>query len=246
MAVGIKFGTFDFSTSVERYNVRQKPRIKQIVVPRRDGVRIDIPPLGALEVQVAGRWLAASATALRTQFDSMKSAILKTRDRLTIFDDRFVDAVCAGYADEFIPGSAMLAARYDLSFLAELPFLQSVTLNSDSRSVTVSPTSYVVTAGGNSRTRPVIKITNNSGAAIVNNIKIENVTLVKALVFTGTLAAGQTLELDMQARKITNAATEDMTNWQGEFWELAVGANTLKYTGGVTVGIVTEWRDRWV
>lgn len=245
MPVKVQFGTYDFGTGVERYDVRQRPRVKPITVPRRDGPRLDIPPMAGAEIVVQGKLFAASQTALRTSFDDLKAAVFKTKGRLTIFDDRFVDCVLASYGDTFTPGSGMLAARYDLSFLSELPFLQSVALNTDSRSVTASPTTYVLTVGGNARTRPVFKITNNSGAGIVNNIKIENLTLGKALVFTGTLAAGQTLSLDMQERKIVNAATEDMTNWQGEFFELAVGANSIKYTGGVTVQIVTDWRDRF-
>ena len=109
-----------------------------------------------------------------------------------------------------------------------------------------SQTQWTVTPGGNVRARPTIRVTNNSSADIVNNLKIENLTLSKALVFTGTLKNTNTLIIDMQARSIQNAGVEDLTNWQGEFWELAVGVNSLKYTGGVTVAVVTEWRDRYV
>jgi phage-related protein len=246
MAVQLTFGSYAFGSSVERYAVTQKPRTKQIVVPRRDGVRMDIPPLGPLEIRLSGRLIDTTQAGLRSQFDSLKAALLKKRDRLTLFDDRFVDALLVSYGDDFVPGAGMLAARYDLTFVGELPFLQSVTLNSNSQTVSVSPTTWNVTAAGNTRTRPVIRITNTSGGSIVNNIKVENLTLGKALVFTGALAAGRTLVLDMQARTITNDNVEDLTNWQGEFWELAVGANSLKYTGGVSVTIVTEWRDRWV
>jgi len=246
MTVQITFGSYEFGTSVERYAVTQKPRTKQIVVPRRDGVRMDIPPLGPLEVRLSGRLIDTTQTGLRTQFDVLKATLLKKRDRLTLFDDRFVDALLASYGDDFVPGSAMLAARYDLTFIGELPFLQSVALNSNSQTASTSPHSWSVTAAGTARTRPTIRITNNSGGSIANNIKIENLTLGKALVFTGTLAAGRTLVMDMQARTITNDNIEDLTNWQGEFWELAVGTNALKYTGGVSVAIVTEWRDRWV
>lgn len=246
MAVAVTFGTYDFGTSVEKYAVRQRPRLKQIIVPKRDGVRADIATLGPTEVTLQGKIFKSSNTLLRTEFDTLKAAVYKKRDKLTLFDDRFLDCQFSSYADDFVPGSAMLAARYDLSFLAELPFLQSVALNSNSQTVIVSPTQWMVTPGGNIRTRPTLRITNNSGASIVNNLKIENLTLGKALVFTGTLANTNTLIIDMQARSIQNAGVEDLTNWQGEFWELAVGANTLKYTGGITVAVVTEWRDRYV
>ena len=246
MAVAVKFGTYDFGTTVEKYAIRQRPRVKQIVIPKRDGVRADIAPLGPTEVTLTGKILKSSNTLLRTEFDNLKAALFKTRDKLTLFDDRFLDCQLTSYGDDFVPGSAMLAARYDLSFLAELPFLQSVALNSNSQTVTISPTTWTVTPAGNIRTRPTIRVTNNSGADIVNNLKIENLTLSKALVFTGTLKNTNTLIIDMQARSIQNAGVEDLTNWQGEFWELAVGVNSLKYTGGVTVAVVTEWRDRYV
>lgn len=246
MAVEITFGSYAFSSSVERYAVTQKPRTKQIVVPRRDGVRMDIPPLGPIEIRLSGRMIDTTQTGLRSQFDSLKSALLKKRDRLTLFDDRFVDVLLASYGDDFVSGSGMLAARYDLTFVGELPFLQSVALNSNSQSLTISPTTWSVMAGGNSRTRPTLRITNTSASPINNNIKLENLTLSKALVYTGNVAAGRTLVIDMHTRTITNDNIEDLTNWQGEFWELAVGVNALKYTGGVTVTIAAEWRDRWV
>ncbi|MDP3760913.1 MAG: hypothetical protein Q8R01_10405, partial [Ramlibacter sp.] len=183
MAVAVKFGTYDFGTTVEKYAIRQRPRVKQIVIPKRDGVRADIAPLGPTEVTLTGKILKSSNTLLRTEFDTLKAALFKTRDKLTLFDDRFLDCQLTSYGDDFVPGSAMLAARYDLSFLAELPFLQSVALNSNSQTVTISPTTWTVTPSGNIRTRPTLRITNTSGADIVNNLKIENLTLSKALVF---------------------------------------------------------------
>jgi len=246
MAVSVTFGAYDFGTTAEKYAIRQRPRVKQILIPRRDGVRADIALLGPLEVTLSGKIFKSSNTLLRTEFDALKAALFKTRDKLTLFDDRFIDCQLTSYGDDFVAGSGMLAARYDLAFIGELPFLQSVALNSNSQTVSVSPTQWTVTPGGSIRTRPTLRITNNSGADIVNNLKIENLTLSKALVFTGTLKNANTLIIDMQARSIQNAGVEDLTNWQGEFWELAVGANILKYTGGITVAVVTEWRDRYV
>lgn len=246
MAVQVKYGTYDFGVGVERYDVRQRPRIRQVTIPRRDGPRLDIPPLAGTEITLAGKLFSSSQTTLRTLADEMKLAILKKKDKLTLFDDRYVECVLSSFAESFLVGGGMLAMRYELAFLSELPFLQSVTLNNNTQSaVAASPTSFAITVGGNAPTRQIIRITNNSGGAIANNIKLENTSVGKAMVFTGTLAAGRTLQIDMQARQILNDNVEDMTNWQGEFWEMIVGNNTLKYTGGVTVAIVTEWRDRW-
>ena len=243
MTVSVKFGTFDFQDSVERYDIRQRPRVKQIVVPRRDGVRTEIASLGALDIRVGGQFHASSQTALRTQFDSLKSLLLKRKEQLTLFDDRFVDAQVRSYADTFVPGSGMLSARYDVAFVADLPFLQSVTLNQDVQNITVSPTTFDVTIGGNTSTRPVIRIENTSGADIVNNIRIENLTTGKASVYVGTLVAGKTLVIDMLNRDMLNDNVSDLLNFQGQFWELRQALNQLKYTGDVTVGITTEWRD---
>jgi len=243
MAVSIKFGAFDFQGSVERYDIRQSPRLKQIVVPRRDGARTEVASLGALVISVSGQIHASTQAALRTQFDNLKSSLLKRKDQLTLFDDRFVEAQVKSYGDTFVPGSGMLSARYDVGFLADLPFLQSIALNQDVQTVAVSPTTFNVTIGGNADTRPVIRIENTSGADIVNNIRIENLTTGKASVYIGTLLKDKTLLIDMLNRDVLNDNVSDLNSFQGQFWELKQALNQLKYTGGVTVKITTEWRD---
>ncbi|KKK71926.1 hypothetical protein LCGC14_2909050, partial [marine sediment metagenome] len=66
MAVSVKFGTFALDNYVESWSGSVRRRIVQQVIPRKDGVRIDLGKLSGFEVTVTGGWEAASATALRT------------------------------------------------------------------------------------------------------------------------------------------------------------------------------------
>jgi len=244
MPVAVRFGAFDFEQSVELYRPRQRPRVKPVIVPRRDGVRAEVAPMGQLEIQLAGRWIAATPEGLRAKFDAMKTALFKRREALTLFDDRFIECQLQAYADDFVPGAGMLVARYDLSFLADLPFLQSVTLNAQEQTVAASPAAINVTTGGTAPTRPVIQVRNTSGGSIINDIKIETLTFGQALVYTGTLNDGGVLSIDMQERSIKHNTAEDLS-FEGSFWELRAGLNQLRYTGGVPVTVTVEWRDHW-
>ena len=94
-------------------------------------------------------------------------------------------------------------------------------------------------------TWPTFKVENLSGGNVTQVI-LENLTTGTKFQWDGTLANTKILTINMENRTIDNDGTDDIAGFTETFWSLAVGANSIKYTGGVTIELDTLWRHRWL
>ena len=106
--------------------------------------------------------------------------------------------------------------------------------------------SITATNNGNFPTRPTARIDGP-----VTDPRIENVTAGKFLQFSGlTLAAGDWLDIDFANRTVLLNGTASRYGFltsTSSFWELAPGANEIKFTSGSATGTLTlTWRSAWL
>lgn len=95
---------------------------------------------------------------------------------------------------------------------------------------------------GNARVFPSRVVLYGPGTDFI----LENRTLSQQLVYTGTIADGDYVEIDMKNRTaLYNGLTNVYGNVSGHFWELVAGTNTVALTVGSGDGAATAARIEW-
>lgn len=84
----------------------------------------------------------------------------------------------------------------------------------------------------------------------VVNPRIENIDTGQTLALSYTLLAGETLELDFQAKTVLlNGTASRYYAKSGEWFKLAPGANNIRFVSGsydAGAVLIMSWRDAWV
>jgi hypothetical protein len=103
----------------------------------------------------------------------------------------------------------------------------------------------VATNAGNFPTRPTLTVTGPC-----NQPRIENVTAGKHLEVAVNLAAGETLVIDTDARTVLLGGTASRYSFltaASQWWEIAAGDNSLKFTSASNVGTLeVHFRSAWI
>lgn len=249
MAIDIKFGSYDFTDTIETWRVRQGITLDTASVPRRDGLVIQGGKQSAREYELTGSLMSDTSTGLRTLRDSLLAGIMNKTANLTLFDDRFVEARVANYADDYVQGSALLAMVFNVIFVSTLPFERSVTFNSDSTVTTTSGnTDIVINNAGNVATFTKITIT-APGGGISNNLSIQNTTNSQLMTFTGDISASTDLVIDAVTNpkpSVANDGTDAYQNFTGYFIKLDPGNNTIRAITDIGATVKIEWYDAWI
>ena len=133
-----------------------------------------------------------------------------------------------------------------LEFLAEDRFERSETENTQSFSVTQSPQSFNLNAGGNWNALPVLELTAN---ASLSDPSFSDGT--RTLSIDTDLVTGDQLVIDSESRTVSKNGTENLLGQTtGDFPELTPNASSLDYSdntaGNPSGTLKVTWRDRWV
>jgi hypothetical protein len=85
----------------------------------------------------------------------------------------------------------------------------------------------------------------------VTNPRIENVTTGQTLSFTGTVADGDYLEVDVDARTVLLNGTASRYSWidaDAEWWDLPPGTSEVTFRASTTTAatLTMTWRSAWV
>lgn len=229
--------------------------------PGRDGVIINTSPKQTgMPFSMSGVFRNTTAAALRTSLDSLKSALNSGRQAFKMFDDRQIYLTVVNFEEIWLPG---LQVEFSIDFLADIPFWESVILDTLPGAPTVWTTntgSVTASNGGNAATPVVITLTVPAATTMTAAV-LRNLTTGKYISWTGSLTAGQTLEIDtdptntspvlengvadVSGLDVTNA-TEEAAGRTSALWTLNPGSNTLSFDSTPTGATVTvEKRDRW-
>jgi hypothetical protein len=122
-----------------------------------------------------------------------------------------------------------------------VPFTAPFTISTSG----LSTSSATLTNNGTVATRPTVTLT----GPLVDPV-IANVTAMRSLSFTITLAAGDTLTIDFDRRTALLNGTASRGNTltsSAAWWELAPGGNDVAFTAGGGTGTAeVRWRSAWL
>jgi hypothetical protein len=116
--------------------------------------------------------------------------------------------------------------------------------------VPASPFSYTLTSDGDSNALPRYRYI--SATAYTGPITIENVTTHEKVTWTGTLAAGDVIDIVMDPEhgtpySVFKNGVSAISSVTGAAWpHVASGDNQFNFVGPTSGVMETRWRDRWL
>lgn len=246
--ITIDFGTLNLNSTnniaIADIDIKERTSFKAHDIPKADHSIAETIRRTSLTITVNGDIGGSDYDDLRTNIDTLKAGLYNTLQKFTLDDDRYVMAQLQSFDFKF--EWIRTLAKWKAVFTAHYPYWLAESASTDSRTPT-SDVTYNLTNNGNAPARVKVRVTNNDGGAIVNDIAITNTTNGDNFRFTGTLADTKILEVDNRYDtddfEVLNDGSDGHTNFEGDFITLDPGVNAVKFTGSGTVGVVWDWRD---
>lgn len=233
----------DISSYLNNWRGSKQYRMSRFTVARRPGLIIPNTEHDSISLKMNGQLFGTTPTAARTAWDSFLQAINGSEKDLYLYDDRFMRVFLDSMNPE--PIAALRGFKFDMSFVAQVPFSLSSQRYRIQQAIAASPTTFTVTTLGNVYSKPMITFL--AGGSDITTCTIENLTTGQLWTFTGTVVAGNSLIVDFDAVTLTNNGVDSIANSVGDYpqFRLDPGANQLKFTGS-NCTIKVDWFDRWL
>lgn len=225
-------------------------RMSEYDPSRRDGVILGKPLYDKRTEKMTGQVIGSTAQLARDNFDALKPAIIglnnlraagNLRD-LFFYDDRFLRGQPKNWGDDG-GQAAKKVFNFDFDFVVPVPFEQFINWTRHVETISASPDSFDVTAGGTIFTKPRIQFITNGGN--ITSCTLENLTTGESVSYVGTVLNTDTLVIDCQNETVENDGVTDLDNHTGDFPMLLPGVNKLKFTGSNCI-IKIDWVKRFL
>lgn len=199
----------------------------------------------ALDVVVQG----SSRAVLLGYLDSIRKVIVEREAKALILDtqpDRYWLARFVEMDGYFM---SPLAYAGTISFAADDPAAYGIDPEEDTGllAITPDPDTEAIVVGGTAYVNPVYTLT--AGELLTDvTIKLENVTTVEELQWTGTMANGKALVIDVATWLVTYDGAASMATVTGKFPRLQPGvSNNIKVTNFSDSGTLrVVYRNRYL
>lgn len=248
MANSLSFAGTDLSTYGLVVTSHDLPIVQDAIVQRIENKayawRSSLTPKA---ISLGTTITAASRAALITAIDNINSFLNTREDAALILDilsTRYWNARFESFRGSFI---SQVAWRGNLVFMALDPLAYSTTETSSNHPLTdADPQTVVETPGGTANTNPVYTLTAGEALGAIE-VTLENLTTGLALVWSGTIANTDELEIDVANKLVSLNDTPSMSTVTGRFPYLLPTANSIKVTNWSNTGeIDIVYRARYL
>ena len=219
----------------------RKFRLSKYTVARRAGGIIPRTEYGDKTIAITGKVVGSTITAARTALDTLYQAISGREVDLFLYDDRFIRAFLESLDTD--PSAALRVFDVNMKYSAQSPFSLSLQRYRTQQAVSSSPTTFTITSSGTVYTKPVILFV--AGGSDITTCTLENLTTGQTLSFTGTVSAGNTLEVDCENTTVENNGVDSVSSFVGDFMRIDPGANSMKFTGS-NCTVKVDYFDRFL
>ena len=106
----LKFSTYDFPAG---FSVASNPSNSILEVTQRpyaDGAIVGTPRLSEKVITIRGTLFATTASDMRTQMDALLAAVNSGRQKLYLWDDRYIYATKRSFSTNYDPSSKKRSA----------------------------------------------------------------------------------------------------------------------------------------
>lgn len=176
-----------------------------------------------------------SRANLDSNLDNIKKLIATETDSKLIFDilsTRYYMARTEKFDGQYI---SKLSFMGTIDFVCTDPLGYSTTLTNSNHNIDSDPKTVTETTTGTGLIDPVYTLTAGENLTDVT-IKLENLTTDEELQWTGSLANGEVLEIDVPNWIVRKEGSASMSTITGQFPRLMPGANSIKVTGFSNTG----------
>lgn len=242
---------------IETWQESANSRLNAMTVPNRHGALVSSAVVqDARQITVTGRVVSSDGTAigLRTQLSALSELLSRLNKRLQLWDDLYVNAYKGNFTFAYVPGSALRAVDFSITFLCVDPFYYSTTTGSQSYNLTTGDIALDITNNiykkavtlnytGTFLEYPVWTVT--AGPTVpLTRITIRNLTIGRQFVYTGIVAVNTALVVDTLFFTAQNNGANDLTNWNGDFIWIQSGNNSLEFEGTAPASYALTYRIR--
>lgn len=226
----IKFGSYAFGENIDTFRIEEESRVNQVTVPRRHGALSDEAYKGPIAVTIGGLILEETHLLARAAASAIRGALNIGKQYLTLYDDRRILCQKSMFSSEYEEGD-LRRLRWSALLISNDYAFESVDQVVSEKTITANLQEEVFANAGDVETKPVIRIT--AGASeIASGLRIDNLTTGKFLVVNMAIAATEWVEIDTDLlTMVDQAGVNQYASFQGDFFALAGGNNTLKWTG---------------
>lgn len=241
----LKFGSYTFPSGFYVSSTPGNSALQIDAAPYRDGALVGGSRLSEKIIEIRGT-LFGDATTLRSKLDSLNAAVNAGKQKLYLWNDRFIYATKSAYVTSYDPTSFDRYCDVSISFVCDTALWEADIESTNTWASPVNGNTRTITTAGNAQVFPKFAI---KFAATAANMGIAIGSASFTLV--GTVTAGDVVEVDCATKTVVlqSSGADKMAMFDGVFPVLAVGANTvtLSISGGSSAitQIVTTWRDRW-
>jgi len=244
----LKFGSYTFPNVFYVASVPGDSAVEADAAPYRDGVIIGASRLGEKRIEIRGTLMATTTETLRTRLDALLAAVNTGRQKLYLWNDRFIYATKIGFATDFDHASQDSYCDVAISFLCDTALWEAETASTDSWVSPANGNTRVIAVTGNAPALPVFKFTFPNAGTSATNIQLTIAGLSFTLI--GTVYQNDAISVDVYNNTVfqPNTLANKMAWFDGVFLPLVVGNNTLTYnivSGTAPINITTTWRNRW-
>ena len=203
-------------------------------IPRDDGAFVNADFWREKRIEVRGIVKKSTNALLEAYLDTVRKNLGGTEKNLDITRDS--GNIVRRYIATLENPHELFADRryyhntfcpYVARFVCKTPFATDRDYSSQNIQVTTSPETDGVSYGGTIEGKPIFVLVFNA-ANSVTAMTVKNDDTGEELTYTGTLSAGDQLEIDSENNTVKLNGTE--VDYSGAFPTLNIGDNTIRYT----------------
>lgn len=245
----VTFDGVDVSEYFATWQETSNARLNLVGVPRRHGALIsDSIVQDARQIVIEGRIQETTDIAARNTLDTLAALFARQNKRLTLWDDRFINAYKAQFGYEYAEGGDLTIIDFTVIFFCPDPFWYSVDSTGQGQTIIPNLTTSdipidvtnalyktaptLITVEGNFIAYPVWTV--YATTVNLNFITIRNISTGRQFTYTGTILPGQALVVDSANFTVENNGISDLTHWTGDFIWLdpsVDGGNSIQFEG---------------
>lgn len=252
----ILFGSYEFpNQTFEVSGLPVSMRLDDALIPRKDGSQISASRIGPRKIRIRGQLHGADENTVHDALDLfIASLAVGGKQQLKYRSDRYLNAWLSDYGHSWAEGAYPQGtgfggvANIDLQFMADDPYLYSITATTVTQSLESLTGGSVTFNIVNASRVPVVPVyTFVPGITVTNGILLTDLTNGQRFSWGGTLAPGMSLVIDAENYDVTlGDGTDGLTQFDGDFVQLAAATNAMKFAGATFILFTTVYRNRFL
>ena len=225
--------------------------------PQNDGACASFPYLSSRRMKLAGTVHSGTfcstvnrSESVREPLDVVLSRLRAAPTTFKMYPDRewrgvYAETQKSAYENQ----SAARFATVEFDIVMPDPYQYLVaTSSSPTNSISASPTTVTISAGGLFKTPAKFSVTIGGSGAQTIAISVSNTTTGQAFTLTGAVTGGDVIDVDAYNHTVKIGTVNKISLFDGVFVDLNNSANSVvvAYNTGTITNLAATWNERYL